>query len=61
VILLKTRHARRAGRGASLEVHGQPSDPLLQYLTRATEGIPLTIYPTHWGGFTRIGSEKATA
>ncbi len=40
----------------ALEVYGQPNDALLQYLTRATEGIPLTVYPTHWGGFTRIGS-----
>ena len=38
----------------SLEIYGQPSDGLKEWISRATKGIPFTLHPVHWGGFTRL-------
>jgi len=38
----------------ALEVFGSPNDALMGWLERATEGIPFTVHPVHWGGFTRL-------
>lgn len=40
----------------SLEVYGAPNDALMDYLQRATEGIPFTVHNVHWGGFTRLAA-----
>ena len=38
----------------SLEIYGEPSDALKEWIPRVSEGIAFTLHPVHWGGFTRL-------
>ena len=38
----------------SLEIHGEPNDPLKEWIPRVSQGIAFTHHPVHWGGFTRL-------
>ena len=38
----------------SLEIHGEPNDPLKEWIARVSQGIAFTHHPVHWGGFTRL-------
>jgi hypothetical protein len=40
----------------SLEIYGQPNEALSEWIPRVTEGIPFTLHPVQWGGFTRLGA-----
>ena len=38
----------------SLEIYGEPNQELGEWLARVVEGVEFTLYPKHWGGFTRV-------
>jgi hypothetical protein len=42
----------------SLEIYGEPDDALKEWIARVSEGIPFTLYPVHWGGFTRPDGDE---
>ena len=44
----------------SLEVYGQPNDELREWIKRVSEGVPVTLHETHWGGFTRPAETEAS-
>jgi hypothetical protein len=39
----------------SLEIYGQPNEPLSEWIPRVTQGIDFTLHALHWGGFTGSG------
>ena len=41
----------------SLEIYGEPDDALQEWIARVSEGIPCTLHPVHWGGFTRLQAD----
>ena len=38
----------------SLEICGEPNEELKEWLAAVGQGIELTLYAAHWGGFTRL-------
>ena len=40
----------------SLEVYGPPNERIQQMFAAESDGVSVTFYPTHWGGFTRLES-----
>ena len=38
----------------SLEIYGAVSDELGKWIERVSEGVPVSLYPVHLGGFTRL-------
>jgi hypothetical protein len=38
----------------SLEICGEPNEELTEWLAAVSQGIEFTLYPVHWGGFTRL-------
>jgi hypothetical protein len=43
----------------SLDIYGELSEPLKEWIPRVSQGIAFTHHPVHWAGFTRLQASTA--